>query len=128
MDKPPESSKQKGTKDPYAKWVNKRYPKRLEEAYSTIKLKSKVKSQRVRQWYKVSKWKFKFGLRYGFLVGAIFGLCIGSWEAVKHKNLLVIPLCMVTSGVSFAGIMSVSSVVRTQELARANMREVYSYQ
>ena len=81
-----------------------------------IKTKTKIKSERVKRKLNMFKLQFKYGVKYGFMIGSCFGLITGSLEALKHKSFIIIPVHMLISGGTFAGIMSIGSIVRSEEV------------
>jgi len=48
------------------------------------------------------------------LVGGIFGGLLGTVQAIKYKQFIIIPITIIVSGVCFGGLISIGSIVRTE--------------
>lgn len=52
----------------------------------------------------------------GFMIGGLFGFCIGIYQAIQTRRLLVIPISTLISGCSFGFLLGVGSSIRTETL------------
>jgi hypothetical protein len=55
----------------------------------------------------------KNGAMMGFMIGGLFGFCIGIYQAIQTRRLLVIPISTLISGCSFGFLLGVGSSIRT---------------
>eukprot|EP00922_Rhytidocystis_sp_ex-Travisia-forbesii_P025863 GHVS01037942.1.p1 GENE.GHVS01037942.1~~GHVS01037942.1.p1 ORF type:complete len:232 (-),score=31.21 GHVS01037942.1:109-804(-) len=57
----------------------------------------------------------KMGMKMGALVGGIFGGLTGTYAAVVHRNLLILPLSVVGGGISFGFFLGCGMMVRCDD-------------
>lgn len=55
------------------------------------------------------------GALAGFAIGAMAGFAIGILTAITTRRLIFIPITMLSTGVFFAGVMSLGSVIRAHD-------------
>ena len=60
----------------------------------------------------------------GFKIGVAFGSIIGIWQAVTTRSLIVIPISMVGSGISFMMIMGIGGLIRSDSLKLNNIEQL----
>ena len=59
--------------------------------------------------------RFFLGFGHGFLIGGLFGCCLGTITAIRHKKALAMPFVAVLTGTSFGFFLGVGTIVRSQD-------------
>jgi hypothetical protein len=86
---------------------------------------SKVVSGSKNTWFKRKLARFskasgefwvmgKQGLIMGSLCGGLLGLILGTYESIRAKSILPLPLAVITMAGFFGGIMGVSTLIRNE--------------
>jgi hypothetical protein len=67
----------------------------------------------------------KQGFVMGSICGAILGFILGTYESIRAKSILPLPLSMITMACFFGGIMGVSTLIRTDNDKEIMFRVLY---
>jgi hypothetical protein len=67
----------------------------------------------------------KQGFIMGSMCGGILGAILGTYESIRAKSFLPLPLSVITMAVFFGGIMGVSSLIRSKDDEDLSFRIVY---
>jgi hypothetical protein len=58
------------------------------------------------------------GAMMGFMVGGLFGLVLGIYQAFQTRRFMAIPMSVIVSGGSFGFILGCGSVLRSDTLVK----------
>ncbi len=104
--------------DPYSKY--------MDDEDNTIKTPEK-ESARSRK-FRILKEKATMlygnainGFIVGGLVGGSFGLIVGTYTAITHRSLLIIPASTIISGLSFGFFLACGSMIRSDDRDDSNI-------
>lgn len=59
---------------------------------------------------------FFTGFQMGAMVGGAFGGILGTWQAIQMRSMMMIPISMIGSGVSFGFFMGLGMTFRAGEM------------
>ena len=59
--------------------------------------------------------RFFLGFGHGFLIGGLFGCCLGTITAIRHKKAMAMPFVAILTGTSFGFFLGVGTIVRSHD-------------